>query len=490
MNKYEQRKICIISTFFLQILFHLILASPVFSQSNSIEEMQEATVRIMAVDASGTAWSGSGTIISPDGLILTNAHVSGTSTVHTAALYSSVDLLQIAQPVVLTIEVLESVDRPPVPAYIAETVATDGMLDLAVLKIVSNTAGEPVKNLRLPYLLLGDSDKLMLGDELRVLGYPGAGGDTITFTRGDVSGFELQQLIGYRSWIKSDATFSPGNSGGLGADSEGHLIGIPSYVMEASGGSINRLRSINLARPLIEAAREGREYRSPYETFGTGSESLSLTAWTDTLDEEGCAVGSIASYPSRTPGIAAVFSHSGLIEGQPLHFVWFYDDEYFVSMITFWNRETSGDCLVVPFHAGGQALPDGRYSLQIFGGPKLETAIAAETVTIGGPALSGGYFVTGSAIDAGSGHAVRGASVFVLLPGTNIRRWVRSPSWEEVYSTTETDIGGFFKLPESLKSKEEYPLIITAEGYRVMTGSLTPDSSWPNPVSLEVKLTR
>jgi hypothetical protein len=127
-----------------------------------------------------------------------------------------------------------------------------------------------------------------LGDPITILGYPGIGGETITLTRGDVSGFTSQEGRGERAFIKTSATIAGGNSGGLAATEEGYLIGIPTrlgyggedqyvdcrvlvdtnrdgYVDEndscvPTGGFINALRPVNLALPMIEAARRGEEW--------------------------------------------------------------------------------------------------------------------------------------------------------------------------------------------------------------------------------------
>ena len=221
-------------------------------------------------------WSGSGTIISPDGLILTNAHVAVGDRFYRA------DRLTVA----LTV----AEDKPPVPAYLAEVVQADPSLDIAVLRIAYDLSGQRINpsDLDLPYVQLGDSDVLRLGDPITILGYPGIGGETITLTRGEVSGFTAEAGYGNRAFIKTSATIAGGNSGGLATDENNKLIGIPSQVGAGevsgdivdcrpladtnrdgyinqydtcvpTGGFINALRPINLAKPLINAAIQGQE---------------------------------------------------------------------------------------------------------------------------------------------------------------------------------------------------------------------------------------
>jgi len=228
------------------------------------------------VDGASEAWSGSGTIISPDGLILTNAHVAVGDRFY-----------QVEQ---LTIGLTVAEDKPPVPAYIAEVVQADTNLDIAVLRIVEDINGQRVDPtaLDLPFVALGDSDGLRLGDNITIMGYPGIGGTTITLTSGKVSGFTAEAGYGNRAFVKTSATIAGGNSGGLATDDDYRLVGIPTQVGAGeitgevvdcrpladtnrdgyvddydtcvpTGGFINALRPINLAIPLINAAIEGKE---------------------------------------------------------------------------------------------------------------------------------------------------------------------------------------------------------------------------------------
>lgn len=219
-------------------------------------------------------WTGSGTIISPDGLILTNAHV-----VMSDRFYTVTDLV-----VSLTVEQ----DQPPIETYYADVVQADAKLDIAVIKVRADMDGNPVDNasLNLPAVPVGDSESLKLGDPIVILGYPGIGGDTITLTRGEVSGFTAEDPYGSRAFVKTSATIAGGNSGGLAVNEVGEIIGIPTQVGSGNlgasivdcrpladtnrdgfindndncvptGGFINALRPVNLAQEMITAAKHG-----------------------------------------------------------------------------------------------------------------------------------------------------------------------------------------------------------------------------------------
>ena len=79
-----------------------------------------------------------------------------------------------------------------------------------------------MQNLNLPAIELGDSDSLNLGDRISIFGYPGIGGETVTYTSGNVSGFGGEPGVREsRAWIKTDATIAGGNSGGTAGDAAG-----------------------------------------------------------------------------------------------------------------------------------------------------------------------------------------------------------------------------------------------------------------------------
>lgn len=253
------------------------------AQTNQTPEPQpgnipfQSVVQIIAmVNLNGQiqpGWTGSGSIISPDGFILTNAHV-----VLSDPYYEVNSLI---------VSITTSQDQPPVPMYSAEVLQADAALDLAVIRIIGDANGNPIDSstLNLPMIPVGDSDNLQLGDSLVILGYPGIGGETITLTRGEVSGFTADRVYGNRGFIKTSATIAGGNSGGMATNSNNELIGVPTQVGYGgegeivdcraladtngdgitdnrdscipTGGFINALRPVKLAVPLIEAARNG-----------------------------------------------------------------------------------------------------------------------------------------------------------------------------------------------------------------------------------------
>ncbi|NOH00809.1 MAG: trypsin-like peptidase domain-containing protein [Chloroflexi bacterium] len=127
---------------------------------------------------------GSGTILTPTGLILTNAHVASPASQGDAE----------NEPDALGVSIIVSEDKPAVPSYMAQVLAVDGFLDLAVLQITSTVNGTAVdpNSLNLPYVAMGNSDNIHVGDSINIFGFPSIGGNTITFTKGT----RLRVLLG------------------------------------------------------------------------------------------------------------------------------------------------------------------------------------------------------------------------------------------------------------------------------------------------------
>jgi Do/DeqQ family serine protease len=187
---------------------------------------------------------GSGVIVDPDGLIVTNHHV-----------------IQQSQEITVVLS-----DRREFEARILRS---DERTDLAVLKI--DPKGE-----RLPTLAIGDSDALQVGDLVLAIGNPFGVGQTVT--SGIVSGL-ARTAIGisdFRSFIQTDAAINPGNSGGALVDVDGKLVGINTAIYSRSGGSVGLGFAIptSMVRAVVEGAKTGK----PIARAWLGATGQSVTA--------------------------------------------------------------------------------------------------------------------------------------------------------------------------------------------------------------------
>jgi outer membrane protein assembly factor BamB/S1-C subfamily serine protease/plastocyanin len=244
---------------------------------------------IIDVDEGGTRSKqfvpvGSGTIVAPDGLILTNWHVVDMAD-HRAELdrweaearENGEKLSFVLNDVEVLVLQTEGIGKP-VPAYRAEVIAEHHALDLAVLHITSDADGVPVvaEDLNLPFVRVGASHDVRQGDPVHVFGYPAIGGGTLQYTTGVVSGFGFDPGIDGAVWITTDASVSGGSSGGAAVNAAGELIGVPTQGGQLdcrpgdtngdgeitaddvgcipTGGSIGQLRPIDLAKPMLASA--------------------------------------------------------------------------------------------------------------------------------------------------------------------------------------------------------------------------------------------
>ncbi|MGI6049271.1 MAG: trypsin-like peptidase domain-containing protein [Acetivibrionales bacterium] len=214
----------------------------------SIQKLARSTVKLYTLDNNFNVIAmGSGTIVSKAGYILTNFHCVGES----GRLYNSEGYVAIA--------ITDDIKKNIQPQYIAQYRSGAEELDLAVVKIVSDLNWNSVSpdDLKLVPATLSDSDNVMLGDNINILGYPGVGGETITYTAGHVSGFIDEDGDLEIDWIKTDAVVNHGNSGGTAINQKGEMIGVPtSKIIGQDNDIMFYLKPINQAIAIIENAYE------------------------------------------------------------------------------------------------------------------------------------------------------------------------------------------------------------------------------------------
>ena len=166
--------------------------------------------------------TGSGVIVSPDGLIITNYHVIENAT---------------------EIEVTSNKNK----TYTAEVIGSDPSTDLAVLKIKTNES--------LPFIPFGDSEVARIGEWVLAVGNPFNLNSTVTAGIISAKSRDLNDRDNKnQSFIQTDAAVNMGNSGGALVNTEGELIGINTAISSITGGFVGYSFAVpsNIVRKVFE----------------------------------------------------------------------------------------------------------------------------------------------------------------------------------------------------------------------------------------------
>lgn len=167
-----------------------------------------------------TEAAGSGFIIAPDGLIVTNDHViSG------------------ASQIVVTLDNGRK--------FVAQLVGADDLTDIAVIRINAPYPLQPVH--------WADSAKVQIGDWVLAAGNPFALGNSFTLGIVSAEGRDIGEGP-FNHFLQLDAPINPGNSGGPAFNMSGEVIGINSAIVSPSGGSVGIGFAIpsDSAAPIVE----------------------------------------------------------------------------------------------------------------------------------------------------------------------------------------------------------------------------------------------
>lgn len=189
------------------------------------------------------ASSGSGVIISPDGYVITNNHV-----------------IEGASDIQVTMN-----DRKD---YEARLIGTDPSTDIALLKINASN---------LPFITMGNSDSIRIGEWVLAVGNPFNLESTVTAGIVSAKGRNiniLEDQYSIESFIQTDAAVNPGNSGGALVNTNGELVGINTAIVTKSG----RYEGYSFAVPsnlVRKVVHDLKEYQVVQRGFlGVGIEDL------------------------------------------------------------------------------------------------------------------------------------------------------------------------------------------------------------------------
>jgi S1-C subfamily serine protease len=225
---------------------------------------------------------GSGVLIDPDGLIVTNYHV-------------------VAQSDQIVVTLADG------RRFTADLVGADAATDLAVLRIDAQG---------LPHAVWGDSDTVQVGEMVWAIGNPFGLDRTLTY--GIVSAVGRRGVVDdpYQEFLQTDASINPGNSGGPLVDVHGHVMGITTAIVGAD------FRGIGFAIPSVTARRVCDEIRE-LGHVERGYLGLALRQSDDAADrgERSAAGATVVQVEPGSPAAAAGIAPGDVItsfEEQPI----------------------------------------------------------------------------------------------------------------------------------------------------------------------------
>jgi serine protease Do len=185
---------------------------------------------------------GSGVIVRPEGIIVTNHHV-----------------IDKADQITVVLSDRRELD--------AKLILSDDKTDLAILRV--DTKGEP-----LPFLKVSNSDELEVGDLVLAIGNPFGVGQTVTSGIVSALARAAEGVSDFSFFIQTDASINPGNSGGALVAMDGRLIGVNTAIFSKSGGSMGIGFAIpaNMVASVVDSALHGAKIVRPW--FGAAGQEV------------------------------------------------------------------------------------------------------------------------------------------------------------------------------------------------------------------------
>lgn len=262
---------------FLAVMLFIILTSAQPGLEAQLELAKRATVFLYQADSGDDNLAitcvSAGTLISADGLIISNA--------------GGVARSEQCPGDTLVVSLNVTLNEPPIPKYRAEIASLDRGLDIALLRITRELDGRLIAREDLPilpFVSIGDSQDIDIDDNLTFVGYSGIGNDPVASSRGTVTAF-IAEPPSSRAWLKTRAEIPGAMAGGGAYNTSGELIGIPTnaplaglagdancrYLDDSNGDGlvnssdhcvplgdfISTIRPIGLAQSMIRGARLG-----------------------------------------------------------------------------------------------------------------------------------------------------------------------------------------------------------------------------------------
>jgi S1-C subfamily serine protease len=467
-----------------------------------------SSVKILILDPDGKAFATcSGTHLG-DGYILTNWHCVGQTDLYgpddTGLGLQNGDTYNPDGLVVIAPQ--KDPKQLPKPTFVARVVAGNPDVDVAVVKVfqmLDENAQLP-STMPMAVMTLDDSDAVEVGDPVYVFGYPGAGGDLITYTEGKIGGFEDQTGDGVVDSFKTGAgVVNPGNSGGLAVDDAGNQIGISTFTSRSENGAgLSGIRMINVAVPYVQQAMQlgdATPQAPPAVTVTPGPQGTptsgpfgSIQFGTDV--QNGKLVNAGTSFPTGTETVLGAFAFQNMRNGMKWGWVWQYNGKTVIDSRNkqTWSDGASGVTAVSLSNDGG--LPDGTFNVQLYvnnamvqqGGFTIGSAQGNTTPTPPQPSTEG-VQLKGRIIDADTQDGVAGGVIVVLKPGTTLDEWDNSSGDDLAAAIGVADSDGYYLTSPGLDRDQTYTVIVAARDYdrRVFEDGLEITNDDPTLIELD-----
>ncbi|MBI3353549.1 MAG: trypsin-like peptidase domain-containing protein [Nitrospirae bacterium] len=215
--------------FYSLLIFNIIILLPLFSPviaftpKELYQQIGPGVVLILSTDDGKRGSGGTGSVITSDGMILTNAHVVINEDANRPKRRIDIYL----KPERVTGNMNKDLTR----RFDARVIAYDSQLDLAILKIEKGAS-------TLKVIELGDPQGISIGESVVAIGHPETGG-LWTLTTGSISA-EIENFNGVngKDVFQTEASFNRGNSGGPLLDQRGYMIGINTSISRRSADGL------------------------------------------------------------------------------------------------------------------------------------------------------------------------------------------------------------------------------------------------------------
>ncbi|MBX7257377.1 MAG: DegQ family serine endoprotease [Candidatus Hydrogenedentes bacterium] len=215
---------------------------------------------------------GSGFIISPDGYIVTNNHVT-----------DDADRLKVTLADGRTFD--------------AKLVGADPQTEIALIKVEAEN---------LPTVKLGDSDSLRVGEWVLAIGSPF--GLNHSVTSGIVSARERGNvgIVDYADFIQTDAAINPGNSGGPLLNMKGEVVGMNTAIVSRGGGSngVGFAIPVNMVKSVVDQLRDHGSVTRGFLGVGIQELTPDLAQWFGIPDNRGVLISQVSpDSPAEKAGL-------------------------------------------------------------------------------------------------------------------------------------------------------------------------------------------